>query len=95
MGSFTHSESGDDKKESIIQHVYQYLLQSRTFFISGTIFTTLLLVMHVTPLLCSPPIGQSYFGVLVPDVVGVVLVDVEAAVVGAGVGGVGIQALVT
>ena len=51
--------------------------------------------MHVTPLLCSPPIGQSYFGVLVPDVVGVVLVDVEAAVVGAGVGGVGIQALVT
>ena len=48
--------------------------------------------MHVTPLLCSPPIGQSYFRVVLPDVVvGVVLV----VVVEAGVGGVGIQALVT
>ena len=39
----------------------------------------------MTPLLDFPPIGHSYFIVVVDDVVvGVVLVDVEAGVVGAG-----------
>ena len=61
------------------------LLQSSGVAIADSIFR-MLLPTHVTPLLFSPPIGHSYFAVVVDDdVVGVVLVDVEAGVVGGGV----------
>ena len=61
------------------------LLQSSGVAIVDSIFR-ILLPTHVTPLLFSPPIGHSYFAVVVDDdVVGVVLVDVEAGVVGGGV----------
>ena len=68
--------------------VFQNLLQSsgNGAVVAGSIFITLSDPTHVVPLSSFPPMGHSYFIVVVDDdVVWVVLVGVEAGVVGGGV----------
>ena len=73
-------------KIRIVKNVFKNLLQSSGFGLA-TVLIRLSPVTHVEPLPLSPPIGQSYFIVVVLDAVVWVVLGVVLVVVVVGVGG--------